>query len=110
MHMQYERSRNAIQEQEDGGRTNSRRGVMQNDANVRQNSWKNEMIEMRNDITREFTQEINKQMTFLVNKMNEQSQRNIEQQGNQAAQQQVAQQPNQQQDCHATQAGQQQNI
>ena len=51
--------------------------------------------------------------------MNEQNQRNIEQQGkqigqqpvgNQAAQQQVAQQPNQQQDFHATQAGQQQNI
>ena len=119
MHMQFERSRNPIQQQEDGGRTNSRRGVMQNDANVRHNSWNNEMIEMRNDITREFTQEINKQMTFLVNKMNEQNQRNIDQQGkqigqqpvgNQAAQQQVAQQPNQQQDFHATQAGQQQNI
>ena len=51
--------------------------------------------------------------------MNEQNQMNIEQYGkqigqqpagNQAAQQQVAQQPNQQQDFHATQAGQQQNV
>ena len=96
-----QRRRNGLQKDDEGRRNNSRReNVGTREEEPRHQSWATEMIEMRKDMTRELTQEMNKQVAFLVNRMTEQTQRHAEQQPIQQNAQQpvqpVMQQPAQQ--------------